>query len=90
MYFKIYNLLFVVLFFSINIISNCYPNVIIFKIQNGNILEKKGNYLYSFLNAIDNINYLLETIQISNIITVNDIFDKCENCFLNNKKKNFN
>ena len=49
MYFKIYNLLFVVLFFSINIISNCYPNVIIFKIQNGNILEKKGNYLYSFL-----------------------------------------
>jgi hypothetical protein len=52
--------------------------------QNDNILKEGSNYLYGGLNAIDNINYLLEIINVDNIITINDNF---ENCLLNSKKK---
>ena len=81
-----YNLLFLMLFFCSNVICNGNPNIIIFKMQNDNILKEGSNYLYGGLNAIDNINYLLEIIDVDNIITINDNF---ENCLLNSKKKSF-
>ena len=79
-----YNLLFLMLFFCSNVICNGNPNIIIFKMQNDNILKEGSNYLDGGLNAIDNINYLLGIIDVENIITINDNF---ENCLLNSKKK---
>lgn len=82
-----YKLLLLTLLFCSNIICNGYPNIIIFKMQNDNILKEGTNYLHGGLNAIDNINYLLEVIHVDNIITINDNY---ENCLLNSKKKSLN
>ena len=72
-----YNILFLILlhFLYYNYIY-ANPILIIFKMQNDRIFKNAPYYIPGGLNAIDNINYLLNSISFDDIVTVNDIFLK--------------
>ena len=72
-----YNILFLILLHLLyyNIIYT-NPILIIFKMQNDRIFKNGAYYVPGSLNAIDNINYLLNSISFDDIVTVNDIFLK--------------
>jgi len=52
------------------------PILIIFKIQNDRVFKDGAYYVPGSLDAIDNINYLLNSISFDELVTVNDIFIK--------------
>lgn len=52
------------------------PILIIFKMQNDRVFKDGAYYVPGSLDAIDNINYLLNSISFDELVTVNDIFTK--------------
>lgn len=55
------------------------PILIIFKMQNDRLYKDGSYYLPGSLDALDNINYLLNVFDFDDIVTVNDIFLKGNN-----------
>ncbi len=52
------------------------PILLIFKMQNDRVLEDGSYYLPGSLNALDSINYLLNSFDFDDVVTINDIFLK--------------